>query len=517
MIRIVLFTFLSIFSLYAAPSSRLDSLYLSLDPLSITQNLAFYELYPETKEGHLALERAWHLLCQGGPISSSPLILPKLDLQAIVSLITKQPEEPAISLSTEQHAILQKIAASLHNRKLLGFNVWTEKELLSLAPEQVDLGRALLIYQFEEELDPKAKILDYEASLDLMALQIRARLPKEASHLDKISHINRFIFQEMGFRYPPHSLDVKHIDLYTFLPSVIDSRQGVCLGVSVLYLCLAQRLDLPLEIITPPGHIYLRYPLESGHLNIETTARGINLPSEAYLGVGTKSLPLRNIKETIGLVFCNQASLYLRQGQYEITTKLYQRACLYVPDEPLFRLFLGMSYLFQGKKKEGKDLLLPLRSLQLSHSVAKETIPSDYLDGKVDIESLKLLFVSVDENYSSLIEKEKALKKSLRKYPKFRAGILQLATTQLQLGKTEEAFELLTSYHNIDPTDPTIEYYLSILSSERLNYPKAWEFLQNAKSLTQSQNHFPKALFALERDLRLYYPPPASTNNEKKM
>lgn len=509
MIYKLFFLLSSTLCLLAAPSSRLDSLYLSLDPLSISQNLAFYELYPNTKEGNLALERAWHLLCQGGPISSSPLILPKLDLQAIVSLITKQPLEPAISLSSEQLTILNKISSSLHNRSLKGSKVWTEEEILSLPPEQIDLGRALLIYQFEEEEDPKAKILDYEASLDLMALQIRARLPQNASHLDKISHINKFIFQEMGFRYPPHSLDVKHIDLYTFLPSVIDSRQGVCLGVSVLYLCLAQRLDLPLEIITPPGHIYLRYPIEEGHLNIETTARGINLPSETYLGVGTKSLPLRNIKETIGLVFCNQASLYLRKQEFATTVKLYEKACLYVPDEPLFRLFLGMSYLFCGKKKEGKEILSSIRSLHLSHSVSKETLPSDYLDGKVDIDSMKLLFISVDENHASLLEKEKALQKAIRKYPKFRAGILQLATTQLQLGKTSEALKLLHSYHAIDPTDATIEYYLSILSLQRLNYPQAWEFLKNAQSLTAAANHYPKALSSLEKELRVIYPDPS--------
>ena len=82
-------------------------------------------------------------------------------------------------------------------------------------------------------------------------------------------------FLRACFRFPPHSLYAKDIDVYTFLPSVLDSRRGVCLGVSILYLCLAQRLDLPLEAMTPPGHIYVRYGED---LNIETTARGIDVP-----------------------------------------------------------------------------------------------------------------------------------------------------------------------------------------------------------------------------------------------
>src|SRR5205807_1806234 len=97
------------------------------------------------------------------------------------------------------------------------------------------------------------------------------------------------------------------------------SRQGVCLGVSILYLCLAQRLDLDLEIITPPGHIYLRYPGKEQMINIETTARGINLPSDTYLGINTRKLEKRTLKEVIGMAFFNQASVYWEKGDYATT------------------------------------------------------------------------------------------------------------------------------------------------------------------------------------------------------
>src|SRR5665647_1570782 len=105
-----------------------------------------------------------------------------------------------------------------------------------------------------------------------MALQILARLPPKASPQQKILKINELIFDEMRFRFPPHSLYAKDIDVYTFLPSVLDSHRGVCLGVSILYLCIAQRLDLNLEMITPPGHIYVRYRTTDQTINIETTA-----------------------------------------------------------------------------------------------------------------------------------------------------------------------------------------------------------------------------------------------------
>ncbi len=490
-------------------SARLNSLYNSLDPLSIIQNLAFYELYPDTVEGNLALKKAWRLLCGNTPLSSSPLILPKLDLQAIVCLTTRQPSEPPIELTEEQLQIMQRVGSSLANRKLKGSSIWKEEELLNLPIEEIDLGRALLLYQFEKEPEAKKKVLQYEASLDLMALQIKAKTTPETSHEELIKCINSFIFQEMGFRFPPLAVHAKDIDLYTFLPSVLDSRRGVCLGVSILYLCLAQRLDLPLEIITPPGHIYLRYPSKEGMLNIETTARGINLPSETYLGINTRYLQKRNIKETIGTAFINQASVSWGKENYKEAVILYERASLFLPEDPLLKMLLGINQLLLGNKKEGKALLSLINPLTFDYAVSPETIPSDYLNGNVDVEGLKTIFLPVDEHRSSILKKQALIQKTLKKYPKFRAGLLQLATTYLQLGKTGEALDVLLAYHAIDPADATVEYYLSILCLERLDYLNAWKFFANAKDLIKSRNHDPKALKELQAAIRRACPSPS--------
>src|SRR4029079_11872384 len=136
----------------------------------------------------------------------------------------------------------------------------------------------------------------YEAAVDLMSLQILALLQEKAKdHKELIRGINEFIFEEMRFRFPPHSLYSQSIDEYTFLPSVLESRRGVCLGVSILYLCIAQRLNLAIEMITPPGHIYVRYRNDDTIINIETTARGIHVDCEEYLSVNLCALQKRTI------------------------------------------------------------------------------------------------------------------------------------------------------------------------------------------------------------------------------
>jgi regulator of sirC expression with transglutaminase-like and TPR domain len=339
-----------------------------------------------------------------------------------------------------------------------------------------------------------------------MALQIRARLLKNAKNEDKIREINRFIFQEMQFRFPPHSLYAADIDLYTFLPSVLDSRQGVCLGVSILYLSLAQRLDLPLEIITPPGHIYVRYNDGAKIINIETTSRGVDLPSETYLGINTRKLQKRNMKEVIGLAFMNQAAVFWSKEDYAKTVALYEKAVLFVPDDPLLKMFLGFNYLFVGKTGKGTSLLNEIRQITFDEAVSKETIPDDYLSGKINANGIKAVFLPVDETRASILKKQKELQEIVKSYPKYRAGVLHLATTWLQLGRSSEAKEILERYHKIDPHNATVEYYLAILCMDRLDYNQAWSYLSQAESLTHERNHRPKALQSIRDSLRKISP-----------
>jgi tetratricopeptide (TPR) repeat protein len=367
-----------------------------------------------------------------------------------------------------------------------------------------------LINQFDQEKDPIDAIRQYEASLDLMALQILVRLPKKSTSEDKIREINHFIFQEMQFRFPPHSIYARDIDLFTFLPSVLDSRQGVCLGVSILYLCLAQRLDLPLEIVTPPGHIYLRYPQENGDIiNIETTARGINLRSEAYLGINTRALQLRTMKEVIGLAFINQAAVYWGKEDYQTTVTLYEKSKLYIDDDPLLKMFLGFNYLFVDRIDEGKKLLHEICHLTSEHEISQETIPEDYLNGRVDIEGIKIVFLHVDETRASVLEKQQKLQTILQRFPNFRTGLLQLAITWLQLGRGNEALEVLERYHRLDSNNPIVEYYLSIICLQRFDYLRAWQFFKRAESIVYAKDHRPEALKNLKNGLRRACPEPS--------
>jgi len=498
--------FFLLFSLcaFAKTSGEIRALFSSLDPYSVSQNFAFYKLYPETNEGKKAFKRAWGLLDQNKEIDLD-ITLPKIDFRPIIALVNKENYE-TFKLTNKQIKFVHSLAKHLHNRKLKGFYAKSEKEVLDLNPDDVDVLKALFLAQKNSSLE---QLQHYEATVDLMALQILAKLKKNASNIDKIHAINNFIFYEMHFRFPPHSLWAKDIDVYTFLPSVIDNRQGVCLGVSILYLCLAQRLDLPLEIITPPGHIYVRYRKNDNEvINIETTARGIDPPTEMYLGIETKALQMRNLKEVTGLAFINQASVSWSRGDYKTAVNLYENAIKYLPKDPLLKQFLGMNYLFVGDIEKGESLLNEIKDTVNDFSISKDTIIEDYLNKKINVEGLKKIFLPVDQKRESIIRKKDEILKILKKYPKFRAGIFQLAGTWLQLGREKEAKKVLIKYEKIDEHEPTVNYYLSVICAGRHDFLNAWKYYDKTENILKSYNHFPKALKELKLTLLQICPRP---------
>lgn len=507
--RFILVALLSFSSLFAAVSHE-ESLFTTLDPYSIGDSLAFYQLYPKGPLGKKALERAFALINKHRflPITPSQnLSLPKLHIQAMISLVNKTPLDDQEDLSEEELHTIENMTDHLHHRSLKGHLAVTIQEVEALETEEVDLARALLIYQFDGQKDKDLQIRKYEASLDLMALQILARLPKSASNLEKIRAISHFIFHEMRFRFPPKSLSIKEIDTYTILPSVLDSRLGVCLGVSTLYLTLAQRIKLPLEIVTPPGHIYLSYvDCDGKRVNIETTARGIHIPEREYKGINTIELKYRTMKEAIGMTFMNQAAVMWTKNKHEEAIRLYEASMPYLKEDHLIPLFLGINYAIVGREEEAKALLTKTIEKEDPLILFQDTLAKDYLSGKIDAKGLNAIFMHVDETRESILQKQAELETILKEYPDFKEGWHHLAITWLQLSRSKEGLKALEHYHTLEPNNPMVEYYLSHLYMNRLNYEKAFSHLQNATALSKEGEHQYKILQPLRSTLKLIDP-----------
>jgi len=254
-------------------------------------------------------------------------------------------------------------------------------------------------------------------------------------------------------------------------------------------------------MITPPGHIYVRYRSGDQIINIETTARGIHMECQRYLGVNTRSLQQRTIREVIGMAHFNQASAFWQQGNYDSALSAYQKAEPYMRGDPLLKELMGYVLLLSGKKEEGEKLLWDIKDHVPEYALVKGSIAEDYFNGFVDYDGIKTVYAKTEEDRQSILNQKEALKKVLERCPRFKSGILSLAGIWLQLHRTGEALEVLRSYIALDNGDPEAHYYMSVLSAQRLDYPKAWYHLQQAEAIAKSHQYKCKDLVDLRREL----------------
>ncbi len=460
--------------------------YESLDPTSIPEHLAYYELYNYPP----ALQHAWNLLSDSNK-TALPLTFPQTS-SGFIALINPQETKENFIISDEALSHIEEIAKTLPNRKLKGHSARTIEELFTLQPDEIDLTRALLLTQ----LDDAKELRRFEAMLDLMALVVKARSKEQKG---QIRALNSLIFYEQGFRFPPHSTYSQQIDRFTFLPHVLESRRGVCLGVSTLYLCLAERLGLDVSIITPPGHIFISVQGQ----NIETTLRGVHIHDDEYLGINLIDLPKRTKKEVIGMAFFNQASIYLSKGDFEKAADCYKKALPFMTRDKMLKTLYAASLFLTGHQGEAKRYAKEAKEIQEPFLISQYALDDDIYSGRVDREGLAALFLYVDETRDSLIKKKDALKAAISRCPKFYSGIFSLAITWLQLDCPQEAIKLLET---LPAGDITVHYYLSELYYSRYDVEKAWESYDKAAALAEKKGTMPEALLQLKTKLAIRSP-----------
>jgi len=268
----------------------LETLYSKQDPLSLSKQLSFYVQYPKTLEGQKAKKQIEKLLNQEISEELLSFDVSQKVLNDLIAISYKINPAP-IKLDAKTKQFINALTQDFENKKLKGHTFCSLDELKNAQAQDIDVSRGLLILSAFEEGKSLDEYEDYELIIDFMALCVKARIKDLNDKTACVHAINHFLFHEIGYRFPPFSQHSEKIDTYTLLPSVLDNRQGVCLGVSLLYYSIAQRLGLDLTIYTPPGHIFLSL---HERLNIEPTARGIHIPLKSYLSLHIKEIKKRN-------------------------------------------------------------------------------------------------------------------------------------------------------------------------------------------------------------------------------
>jgi tetratricopeptide (TPR) repeat protein len=212
-----------------------------------------------------------------------------------------------------------------------GLYVDSVEKSLQLSDDDIDLATAVLL--IGKRWDPSINIEYYRGRIDEISLtaldRLNGRSPLSNSRRT-VQIINKLLFDELGFS-PVENADNPQ-DL--FLNSVLDNKKGYCLSLSVLYLSIAERLELPVYGVVVPGHFFVRYADKDSSFNIETTQKGASPPDEHYIKEfkvpqdKQQAVYLRNLgkKETIGCFFNNLANVYFDLNDIENAYYYQQRA-----------------------------------------------------------------------------------------------------------------------------------------------------------------------------------------------
>jgi regulator of sirC expression with transglutaminase-like and TPR domain len=195
-----------------------------------------------TAEVRAAVEQAIAKLSKGTTAATKPLLAHPTQGAALLRDRARDLEEQA--------ANLRRLAQALYQERCL-----TElTRLLKAADKDADLLRAaLVVAQLDnEELDVDA----YVREVDRMAKQIAAAAGTKAGPAGRLAALNDFLFTKSGFH---GSRSEYYARSNSYLNEVIDDREGLPLTLSVLYIELARRLDLPVVGVGMPGHFLVRH------------------------------------------------------------------------------------------------------------------------------------------------------------------------------------------------------------------------------------------------------------------
>jgi regulator of sirC expression with transglutaminase-like and TPR domain len=110
-------------------------------------------------------------------------------------------------------------------------------------------------WQLAAAFTPGEDFSRQRALLDAWAAEVQRRLGKAGSELDRIETLVEYLGHDVGLRGDEQ--DYYNIN-HSLLPEVIDTRRGIPITLSLIYLLVGQRVGLEFEGVGLPGHFIVR-------------------------------------------------------------------------------------------------------------------------------------------------------------------------------------------------------------------------------------------------------------------
>lgn len=174
------------------------------------------------------------------------------------------------------------------------------EQQLSLPENKIDVAPAALVFakEFYPDIDPKA----YSARIDALVAEAKRLANGSQDPETRIRVLNTVLFRYEGYHYDRSPFSRSRQDYY-FLNGILDTKQGICYTMPLLYIAVAQRLGYPIYPVHAPDHVFVRYLDPSfQQQNIETTSGGKYIGDDLYIrdfAIGKRGLDSGSYMRTL--------------------------------------------------------------------------------------------------------------------------------------------------------------------------------------------------------------------------
>ena len=233
------------------------------------------------------------------------------------------------------------------------------------------LDTALLIARDEY---PDLDAAGYAAQVDTYAAALRPQLEQDIDLPARLTAINRYLFEEIGFA----GNNVQYDDpRNSYLNEVVDRKLGIPISLAVIQMEVTRRLGMPLDGISFPGHFLVRLPVDDGILVLDPYNKGRPVSAEelrerASPHLGGQAPDDQQLLQILApathrmilmRMLRNLKGLYLERGDWERVARSADRLLKLSPDTAEALRDRGLAYREMGYAKGAREDLA--RYLQL--------------------------------------------------------------------------------------------------------------------------------------------------------
>ena len=224
---------------------------------------------------------------------------------------------------------------------------------LVLQDDAIPLFEAALALAQDD--DPLLDLAAVQAEVDALGAKLRQRLAPDASAVARLRLLNQFFYRELGFTgnvnhyYDPHN---------SYLQRVLATRRGIPISLAVLYMELAQHVDLDIKGVGFPGHFLMKLSVPSGDIIIDPLD-GSSLSREEleerltpFLTQHADSAPIplavhlqtATPRAILARMLHNLKAIFMAQELWQKVLEVQQRLVVLLPDAVGERRDRGLAY-----------------------------------------------------------------------------------------------------------------------------------------------------------------------------